>query len=155
MWLRVRFDRSRSLTFAQNESSYMIFYEWLITLCDCISRTVAETIKVVPPHPGWISRHISWLNLRGYEVDVLLVRENRIMSLASVIHSHHRRQTDDFTTIADKLCNSVAGEFSLRKSLDVSTSEQSRQWVTGIDPWPSDPCRKWPMTHCAWPMTHQ
>ena len=34
-------------------------------------------------------------------------------------------------------------------------SQQSRQWVTGIDPWPSDPCRKWPMTHCAWPLTHQ
>jgi len=32
---------------------------------------------------------------------------------------------------------------------------QSKQWVTGSDPWPTDPHKNWPMTHYAWPMTHQ
>ena len=35
------------------------------------------------------------------------------------------------------------------------TLNQSRQWVTGSDIWPTDPHKNWPMTHYAWPMTHR
>jgi len=39
--------------------------------------------------------------------------------------------------------------------IDHTAWEQSRQWVIGIDPWPTDPSDMWPMTHQIWPMTHR
>jgi len=32
---------------------------------------------------------------------------------------------------------------------------QSRQWVIGSDPWPTDPPKNWPMTNYAWPVTNR
>jgi len=42
-----------------------------------------------------------------------------------------------------------------RVSLSVMGDVQSRQWVTGSDPRPTDPHKSWPMTQYPWPMTHR
>jgi len=88
-----------------------------------------------------------------FMVQWLIVYSRRLPSICSLNLRYDTRRSWSLIYAV----NVFLHRFSISLQVQVTGSKhaaQSRQWVTGIDPWPIDPSDMWPMTHEIWPMTH-